>query len=134
MSGTPCLVIPTDNETERTSVHAALDTLESIGIALPAVDTGTQIVIVLQHDSDAFVVQEQTTLDGVDDAEDAIDVFIDATGDRRETLYDAEEHLINAGVSFDTGTAVDGDTPTRHWSLDFSLEGARIERTNSVSP
>jgi len=49
--------------------------------------------------------------------------FVDLTPAQLEHLFEAEKHLLAAGVSFDTGFG----RKTRDWELDWSLKGAKIE-------
>lgn len=43
-------------------------------------------------------------------------------------IYEAEDMLSKAGITFDVGTAVmDGKATYRFWSLDWSLKGAKIK-------
>ena len=46
-------------------------------------------------------------------------------------LMEAEKHLHEAGVSFDTGYAV--EEHIRDWELDWSLEGARLIHVNEMT-
>ena len=41
-----------------------------------------------------------------------------------QELFEAEEHLHKAGVSFDTGAWI--EEHIREWQFDFSLKGAKV--------
>lgn len=45
-----------------------------------------------------------------------------ATQEQREKIFQIEKLLLEAGVSFDTGS----DGITRDWEFDWSLEGAKV--------
>ena len=48
-----------------------------------------------------------------------------------EHLIEAEKHLHKAGVSFDTGYAVQDHT--RDWELDWSLKGAKLAHVEEMT-
>ncbi len=44
--------------------------------------------------------------------------------EQRKHLFDAENHLEQAGITFDTG--MDMDSRVRDWEFDWSLKGASV--------
>ena len=50
--------------------------------------------------------------------------FVELTEKQMKHLNKAENELLKAGVSFDTG--YDFQTKTRDWEFDWSLKGARV--------
>jgi len=54
-------------------------------------------------------------------------VFDNPTEEQLKHIHNAESELAKAGVTFDTGSDVDGGKViNREWELDWSLKGARI--------
>jgi len=48
-----------------------------------------------------------------------------------EHLMEAEKHLHKAGISFDTGYAI--EEHIRDWELDWSLEGAKLTHVSEMT-
>jgi len=46
------------------------------------------------------------------------------SNEQRNHLFEAEKHLSNAGVTFDTG--MDMGSKIRDWEFDWSLKGATV--------
>ena len=56
-------------------------------------------------------------------------IFRNPTEEQLKHIFDAEDSLAEAGITFDTSHSLDenGNWLTREWSLDWSLQGAEIE-------
>jgi len=60
-------------------------------------------------------------------------VFDKPTEEQLKHIYNAEEELLKAGVTFDIGSDLDnGEIISRDWELDWSLQGARIVEAHPV--
>lgn len=71
----------------------------------------------LKDDSELFICNEEPTHDV------HVHITIPATGLQLEALFQAEELLLKAGVTFDTGYGCGG----RDWEFDWSLKGAYVK-------
>jgi hypothetical protein len=49
-------------------------------------------------------------------------------------VFAAEDALLDAGVTFDTGTDVADETHVRLWHIDWSLEGANVLEADIDEP
>jgi len=56
-------------------------------------------------------------------------IFKSPTPEQLRHIYRAEDELLKAGVTFDTGKTLDGEGHilSRDWELDWSLKGAEIK-------
>jgi len=56
-------------------------------------------------------------------------IFDKPTDEQLKHIYNAEAELTKAGITFDSGSDIDGEKITsRDWELDWSLKGARLVR------